>query len=202
MATTIALGRYFDTVEDLSLTLKQETKLDELTPMVKRTCRNFIKRMHRDDPLVSADDLIQMALVRLIVAIKRGKANSIEYGYRYYCRIVTLVCRVQMQCNRVRGNIANHISMDDPDNELYLEDSRSDINRLHDRLYVEQLLSALKGKYTKEICTHFYGIDTAPLYSKYISDIVPLDSNTIERRRMRGLKSLRSRINKGVLPQW
>lgn len=203
MATTIALSRYFDTVEDLSLTPEQESKLDEYTPMVRRMCRNFIERTRNhqgDDPLVSADDLIQLALVRLTVAIKHNKVKENEK--RYYCRLVTRVCRGQVQCNRIRGNRDNHRSIDDPDNEFYLEDSRTDINRLHDRLYIKRLLGALKGKYTKKILIHFYGIETAPLYPKRISDIVPLDHNAIDRRRMRGLRSLKSRINRGVLPQW
>lgn len=202
MAATIGNSRHFNNISDLSLTAKQEGLLTEHIPMVKRVCRKYINRGYyavHDDPIVTADDLIQIAMVCLASEIKY---NTDKTSYWHYYKVVSRSCWNQLDYNKIKGNKSNHKSVDDTDNKIYLSDQRTSVDRLHARLYIKQLLDGLNGKCSKSILLHYYGIDTAPIGPKLISDLLPLCPATIAKRRWKIVNRLKSRISRGELPQW
>lgn len=206
MAATIAASRYFNTIRSLRLTTEQEQELESYMPMVKRICRKHVRhdKLGRfgDDPLISAEDLMQMALVRLTIAIREGKADNARNTEAYYAKIIKRSCLTQLECNRIRGDKRRHRHVDEIDEQGRLIDARHDVDRHHDRLYIEQLLSHLGGKYNKDILMHYYGIETSPIDPACIADLIPMEAQSIAKHRYRSLGSLRKRINEGALPAY
>ena len=198
MAATIVNSQYFDTLSDLSLTPSQEAELDLYIPMTKRVCNRFFRKNYEarhDFSTLDSDDLAQMALVRLILAIKHDKAKGLQDKDKenYYTKLVTRSCLSQIRSNRVRGNGANHADLFECANFTVDDDS----DTINTRLYLNTLLSKLRGKYTEWIIRNYYGLGTAPVGPTRMSEILPLTAAEIATRRHAGINRL-----KGIHITW
>lgn len=192
MAATVRKTRYFNHIESLSLSPKQEAELGSYVSMVKRVCKRYTVV---NPVILDTDDLIQMSLVKLALAIKSGVASELPENHRlgYYTAIVHNSCINQLECHKAKL----HAGCDY--NETHGSCS-TDVDRIHDKLYIEQILDGLRGTHRQEILIHYYGLDTPALDPMYISDIVPLSPSAIACRRFLAIESIQRQLDKGELP--
>lgn len=198
MASTVKVAGYFATIQDLSLTPDQERELENYLPMVRRVCNRFSRKNYHtgnDFSILDTDDLVQMALVKIARTIKTSVEAKNEH---YYIRLVTRSCIDQIQCNEVRGAASNHDTLDKADSVV----AHDDIDRIHSRLYIHTLLDSMCHNTTRQIFTHYYGLDTPEIGPSAINEILPVGCNAIANRHMNGLRSLRTKIDRGELPTW
>lgn len=183
---------YFATIKDLSLTPEQESELESLIPETKRICRAIARTSN--NRYIECDDLVQIALVKMAKAMKSSNTPKDVY---YYKKVIAITCINQLRLERARGAYYRHLGLDSIP-ELSVS---TDEDRLHQRLYTDTLLNTLSPM-SRQILTHYYGIDTPAIGPLAISEILPLSDDAITSRRRRAESSIRTRIEKGELPTW
>lgn len=187
MAAKIGIAGYFATVKDLSLTPEQETLLESLLPMTRRICKRFTDKYYDTDhdfSLLDTEDLVQMALVALCRMIKSRPVADIKL---YSC-VVIRSCQNCIRLNAARGAARYHNSL----KSAHYVVSEDDVNRVHQRLYLDTVLSILSNTNSK-ILLHYYGLGIDQHYQEYPA---------LKARRSYCIGKIRDEIQKGELPTW
>lgn len=196
MATTIKNSRHYDRIESLELTSEQEQELKRIWPLICRIAANY----YVNDVLVSVDDLIQEAAVRVTRAIRELLVPDDVESIRdaYYSAIVRNTCTTIVYNNKYRYDrcLSYNILSD------YTPDSRFDEDRIHTRLYVDTLLNSIKKSQNKSILLHYYGIDTQPRVFDDIASRVGSTWHNLAQRHGRTIATLKRKVTEGELPQW
>jgi RNA polymerase sigma factor (sigma-70 family) len=170
--------RYFDTIQDLSLTDQQEALLHSLMPIVHSVCSTFSVKLRsagNDRTHTSYDDMVQMAMVKLVLAIKRSGLIEIESSVRYYTRVVSRACLTQIHKARIRDYKNYHCDLD-------AATQVPSAGSVEDKILVEQLLAKVPTDITRKVLIHYYGIDCAPKSLEWISDNLHITRGSISRR--------------------
>jgi len=81
-------------------------------------------------------------------------------------------------------------------------EAHDDIERVHNRMYVDTLLESVNSDISKKILLHYYGIDTPQLRSKAIGDMLGMKEGATIIRRNRSINTIRAKIAEGELPTW
>lgn len=201
MPGTIKDSGYFSTMESLELTPEQEQEFEEYRHLIKPVASGYAK----NDPLTSADDLEQMAAVKMINAIRAGYSKGHTKKEGFYVRLIQHSCLTQIRCNHNRA--AARSSLNDFNDSIYANDVFNDINDridndVQNREYVDILLSHVKSRYRREILKHKYGLGTYPKTSKEIGDILGRPGVIIRLADSYTVNKLKQKIDKGIIPQW
>lgn len=196
MAANLKYSRLYDNVESLELTQEQEQELSRAWPVICRTASGFAG----DDTLISVDDLIQESAVRVARAISKGTEflATIKSRDAYYSTITRNTCITLIRNRRASHDLTASLDILEP----FCTDSDYDEDRLHKRLYIDQLLDSIENPLNTQILLHYYGIDTPTLTPRHIAREIGGNRHSVYLRHQYTLGKLKQKISRGELPQW
>jgi len=194
MGATVRQTQYFSTIQDLSLTAQQEALLHSLMPIVHSVCSTFnvqIRSKGDDRTHTNYDDMVQMACIKLVLAIKRSGLIDREFPVRYYTRVVSNACLNQIHRARIRDYKKYHYDLDTAVNI-------PSTGSVEDKILAEQLLDKVPTDITRKVLIHYYGIDCAPKSLEWISDNLHITRESVSRRLWQMKQKLKKEAHKWV----
>ena len=172
MAATIGKAGYFSNIDSLELTPGQQQEFDKYSPLVKKIACGFAT----NDALISVDDMAQMALVKMVKAIKAGCTEKYRSKTAFYIRLIQMDCMCRIKNNK--GRYEPLVRLIDTKDSAFLVD---DVDRLNAKVDVDKLLSSVDDKQAVEIMHRYYGIDTRPATLRCISTMIGKHERSVSR---------------------